>query len=76
MKVCVLGAGVVGITTAYFLQKEGHEVTVIDRQNDAGLETSFANMLFSQKGQCPTHKATPKADRSERFVYAAVSNDI
>ncbi|MFP6712043.1 MAG: D-amino acid dehydrogenase [Rhodospirillales bacterium] len=43
MKVLVLGAGVVGVSAAYYLQKDGHDVTVIDRQNGAGLETSFAN---------------------------------
>jgi D-amino-acid dehydrogenase len=39
----VLGAGVIGVTTAYFLARSGHDVTVIDRQPAAGLETSFAN---------------------------------
>ncbi|KIC15824.1 D-amino acid dehydrogenase [Leisingera sp. ANG-DT] len=43
MKVIVLGAGVIGVTTAYFLARQGAEVTVIDRQREAGLETSFAN---------------------------------
>ena len=43
MKILVLGAGVVGTTSAYFLAKAGHEVTVVDRQPGAGLETSFAN---------------------------------
>ena len=43
MKVVVLGAGVVGTATAYFLAEDGHEVTVLDRQPGAGLETSFAN---------------------------------
>lgn len=43
MKVIVLGAGVVGTTTAYFLAEDGHEVTVLDRQSAPGLETSFAN---------------------------------
>ena len=43
MKVIVLGAGVVGVTTAWYLAKEGHEVSVIDRQPAAALETSFAN---------------------------------
>ena len=43
MKVAVLGAGVIGVTSAYYLQKAGHEVTVIDRQTGPGLETSFAN---------------------------------
>lgn len=43
MKVAVLGAGVVGSTTAYMLAKEGHEVTVVDRRDRPGMETSFAN---------------------------------
>ncbi|MCR4379193.1 MAG: D-amino acid dehydrogenase [Rhodospirillales bacterium] len=43
MKVLVLGAGVVGITTAFELARDGHDVTVIDRCEGPGLETSFAN---------------------------------
>lgn len=43
MKVLVLGSGVIGVTTAYFLSEAGHEVTVIDRQSGPALETSFAN---------------------------------
>src|SRR5690606_12021916 len=43
MKVIVLGAGVIGVTSAYYLAEAGHEVTVVDRQPGAALETSFAN---------------------------------
>jgi D-amino-acid dehydrogenase len=43
VKVLVLGGGVIGVTSAYYLAKAGHEVTVVDRQAEAGLETSFAN---------------------------------
>ena len=43
MHVLVLGAGIVGITTAYELLRDGHSVTVIDRANSAAQETSFAN---------------------------------
>jgi D-amino-acid dehydrogenase len=43
MRVAVLGAGVVGVTSAWYLAEDGHEVSVIDRQPGAGLETSFAN---------------------------------
>ena len=43
MHVVVLGAGVVGVTTAYYLSKAGHRVTVIDRATDVASETSFAN---------------------------------
>jgi D-amino-acid dehydrogenase len=43
MKVVVLGAGIIGVSTAWYLLEQGHEVTVVDRQKDAALETSFAN---------------------------------
>lgn len=43
MKVIVMGAGIIGTASAWYLMKRGHEVTVIDRQPAAGLETSFAN---------------------------------
>lgn len=43
MKIAILGAGVIGVTTAHYLARQGHEVTVIDRQSGPALETSFAN---------------------------------
>lgn len=43
MKVIVLGAGIIGTASAWFLNKSGHEVTVIERQPGAAQETSFAN---------------------------------
>jgi len=43
MKVLVLGAGVIGTTSAWFLREHGHEVTVVERQTAAAMETSFAN---------------------------------
>src|SRR6056300_1113660 len=43
MQVLILGAGVVGVTSAWSLAKSGHQVTVIDRQVDVALETSYAN---------------------------------
>ena len=43
MKVLILGSGVIGVTSAYYLAKAGHEVTVVDRQPHPALETSFAN---------------------------------
>lgn len=57
MKIIVLGAGVVGTTSAWFLSKAGHEVTVVDRQAGAGLETSFAN-----GGQISVSHAVPWAN--------------
>ncbi len=59
MHIAVLGAGVVGTTTAWYLQKQGHQVTVIDRQSSAGLETSFAN-----GGQVSVSHAEPWANPS------------
>ncbi|MBL3825766.1 MULTISPECIES: D-amino acid dehydrogenase [unclassified Marinobacter] len=59
MHILVLGAGVVGITTAWYLQKQGHQVTVVDRQNQAGLETSYAN-----GGQISVSHAEPWANPS------------
>ena len=43
MKVLVLGGGVIGVTSAYYLARAGHTVTVVDRQPGPALETSFAN---------------------------------
>lgn len=43
MKVLILGSGVVGVTSAYYLAQQGHEVTVLDRESAEALETSFAN---------------------------------
>lgn len=51
MKIAVLGAGVVGITTAYQLQQDGHEVVVVDRQPGVGRECSFANGGFNSISQ-------------------------
>jgi D-amino-acid dehydrogenase len=43
MKVIVLGGGVIGVTSAWYLAAAGHEVTVVDRQPAPALETSYAN---------------------------------
>ena len=43
MRIVILGSGVIGVTSAYYLAKAGHDVTVIDRQPGPALETSFAN---------------------------------
>jgi D-amino-acid dehydrogenase len=57
MKAIVLGAGVVGTTSAWFLNQEGFDVTVIDRQPASGMETSFAN-----GGQISVSHAEPWAN--------------
>ncbi|MPZ46879.1 MAG: FAD-dependent oxidoreductase [Betaproteobacteria bacterium] len=57
MKVLILGAGVIGVTSAWYLQRAGHEVSVVERQCAAGLETSFAN-----GGQISVSHAEPWAN--------------
>ena len=57
MKIAVLGAGVIGVTSAWYLARAGHEVTVVDRQDAAAMETSFAN-----GGQISTSHAEPWAN--------------
>jgi D-amino-acid dehydrogenase len=59
MKVIVLGSGIVGTSSAWFLQKAGHDVTVIERQPGAAQETSFAN-----GGQISVSHAEPWANPS------------
>lgn len=43
MRIVILGSGVIGVTTAYYLAQAGHDVTVLDRQSASAQETSFAN---------------------------------
>ena len=43
MKVLILGGGVIGVSSAYFLAKQGHDVSVVERQRGVALETSHAN---------------------------------
>ena len=63
MRVVVLGAGVIGVTTAYFLAREGAEVTVIDRQPDVAQETSAVNAGLLAPGHAFTW-ANPRAMRT------------
>jgi D-amino-acid dehydrogenase len=56
MKVAVLGAGVIGVTAAWYLREAGHDVQVLDRREGPGLETSFAN-----GGQISADHAAPWA---------------
>ena len=62
MKILVLGGGVIGVTTAYYLAKDGHEVTVVERHPVAASETSYANAGLV----APAHAyawASPKAPK-------------
>ena len=57
MRILVLGAGVVGVTAAWYLAADGHEVTVVDRQPGPARETSHAN-----GGQISASHAEPWAN--------------
>ena len=62
MKILVLGGGVIGVTTAYYLARDGHEVTVVERHPAAASETSYANAGLV----APAHAyawASPKAPK-------------
>ncbi|MDQ3215903.1 MAG: FAD-dependent oxidoreductase, partial [Pseudomonadota bacterium] len=57
VRVLVLGAGVIGVTCAWYLRAAGHQVTVVERQNGVARETSFAN-----GGQISVSHAEPWAN--------------
>lgn len=59
MKIIILGAGVIGVTSAYVLALRGHEVTIIERNDEPAKETSFAN-----GGQLSYSHAEPWANPS------------
>ena len=52
MKVLVLGAGIIGVSSAWHLLQAGHEVTLVDRQSEAASETSFANAAQISVSYC------------------------
>ena len=58
MKIIVMGAGIIGVCTAWHLLERGHEVNVVERQSDAAMETSFANA-----GQISVSYCEPWANR-------------
>lgn len=68
MRVLVLGAGVVGVTTAYELARDGHQVTVIDRLDQAASETSFANAGLI----APGHSYTWSSPRAPRILLKSL----
>jgi D-amino-acid dehydrogenase len=81
MNIVVMGGGVIGVTCAYYLARDGHQVTVIERQGECGRETSFANAGLVAPGHA-TSWASPGApltllksllheDMALRFKFSA-----
>ncbi|HTI00783.1 MAG TPA: D-amino acid dehydrogenase [Acidisoma sp.] len=69
MKITVLGAGVVGVTTAYQLAKAGHAVTVVDRQSGPALETSFGNAGEVSFGYCGPWAAPGVPQKALKWLF-------
>ena len=71
MKTVILGSGVMGVTTAWQLAKEGHEVVVVDRQPVAANETSFANAGLV----APGHALTWSSPRAPKILLKSLFRD-
>src|SRR5256884_2586865 len=68
MKALVLGGGVVGVTTAYFLAKAGHEVTLVDEKDGVGLEASAGNAGII----APGHSFAWASPRAPRMLWESL----
>lgn len=69
MKVIVLGAGVIGVTTAWYLARAGAEVSVLDRQPGPGMETSFANAGELSYGMTSPWAAPGVPKKAVRWLF-------
>jgi len=69
MQITILGAGVIGVTSAYYLARAGHEVTVIDRQPGPALETSFANAGEISPGYSSPWAAPGIPQKAAKWVF-------
>ena len=69
MRIVILGAGVIGVTSAYYLAKAGHKVTVLDRQPGPALETSFANAGEISPGYASPWAAPGIPQKAIKWVF-------
>jgi D-amino-acid dehydrogenase len=70
MKIAIVGAGIIGVTTAYELAADGHEVTVFERHGAAALETSFANAGVVAPGYVTPWAAPGMASKVARYLFS------
>jgi D-amino-acid dehydrogenase len=71
MQVIVLGAGIIGISTAWHLLERGHEVVVVDRQADAAQETSFANAAQISVSYCEPWASKGAPLKALKWMFSA-----
>jgi D-amino-acid dehydrogenase len=71
MRIVVLGGGIAGVTTAYELASDGHEVVVVDRQDKAAMETSFSNAGMVSPG----HAYTWASPRAPKILWQSLFRD-
>lgn len=69
MRIVVLGAGVIGVTSAWYLARAGHQVTVVDRQPAAAMETSFANAGEISPGYSTPWAAPGIPSKAVRWMF-------
>src|SRR6478752_4412866 len=70
MKIAVIGAGIIGVTTAFELATDGHEVTVFERRGAAAEETSFANAGVVAPGYVTPWAAPGMPGKVARFLFS------
>ena len=70
MKIAIVGAGIIGVTTAYELAADGHEVTVFERHGAAALETSFANAGVVAPGYVTPWASPGMTGRVARYLFS------
>lgn len=73
MRVVVLGAGIIGVSTAWHLLQRGHEVTLVDRQLDAALETSFANAAQISVSYCEPWANREAPLKALKWMFSATA---
>jgi D-amino-acid dehydrogenase len=70
MNIAIVGAGIIGVTTAYELAADGHEVTVLERHGAAALETSFANAGVVAPGYVTPWAAPGMTAKVARYLFS------
>jgi D-amino-acid dehydrogenase len=73
MKVVVLGAGIIGVSTAWHLLQRGHGVTLVDRQPDAAMETSFANAAQISVSYCEPWANREAPLKALKWMFSATA---